>query len=120
MIKLFAHTAVDAYELCGEFALRFMKRAGILERYIRAVIKLMEAAEGPMLRPEDIDTLVALAESSDRPHAIAAMYWHSVIDERTFRPKFIDEDTARRAEIEALTSSAALKAQDRIVAQSKN
>lgn len=88
MIKLIAHTTVDAFELSNEFTLRLMKRTGFLEWYLRTVLRLTDRMTRAIMSPEpslfrdiDIDQIVKLSmDSTEGTYAMIAEGLHEAID----------------------------------------
>jgi hypothetical protein len=117
MIKLIAHTVVDAYGLSNTFLIRFMERSGLLPKYVRASIAFLAIVSkrtegsGPLFRPQDIDALVKLSvESAESQQDLTIRYWHAVVDEWTLEPKLqpelsaklLEESLVRLGKIEAI------------------
>lgn len=98
-LKLLAHTVADVYELSNEGARRYLKRTGLLQRYLRFSLKLTNTTmrllgvqEGPLFREGEIDTIVNISmESMERTAVLSWRYWHAVIDEGTLEPAMYSE-----------------------------
>jgi len=100
MIKLLAHTALDAYDLSNAFIMRFMSRSGLLPKYLGASLRFLTESLGiPPFRPQDIDAIMQLiAESAPAQHGLTMRYWHAVVEEWPLEPPELPELRAKLLE----------------------